>query len=101
MNDDVYRRVTHEVDLSELETSLRPVMKSYALEPDPKAEAEAERQRLMDSALADAVEVVGRHRTRLGRRVCSTSDGATVRRIFELLRAMPNESSADSDASFQ
>jgi hypothetical protein len=50
-----------------------------------KAEAEAQRQRDQDAALADAIEAVTRHRARLGRKTCSVHDGATIRKIFELL----------------
>jgi hypothetical protein len=65
-----------------------------------KAEAaEAERQRELDAALADAVEVVARQRQRLGRRTCSTHDGAAVRRVFELLRGMLPVS-GDADPGF-
>ena len=49
---------------------------------------EAQRQRDLDAALADAVEVVARQRQRLGRRTCTPHDGATVRKINELLRGM-------------
>jgi hypothetical protein len=67
-----------------------------------KAEAEAlvlQRQRDLDAALADAIEVVSRHRARLSRKVCSRHDGETVRRVFELLRGML-ETGADGDPSF-
>lgn len=47
-----------------------------------------QRQRDLDAALADAIEVVARQRQRLGRRSCTAHDGATTRRIFEALRAM-------------
>jgi hypothetical protein len=67
---------------------------------DGKAEVEAQRQRDLDAALADAIEVVARHRARLGRRVCSRKDGETVRRIFELLRGLL-DGGADADPSFQ
>jgi hypothetical protein len=53
-----------------------------------KAEAEAQRQRDLDAALADAIEAVSRHRARLGRKTCSAHDGATIRKIFELLRGL-------------
>jgi hypothetical protein len=53
-----------------------------------KAEAEAQRQRDQDAALADTIEVVSRHRARLGRKTCSVHDGATIRKIFELLRGL-------------
>ena len=53
-----------------------------------KAEAEAQRQRDVDAALADSIEMVARHRARLGRKTCSAHDGAAVRKIFELLRGL-------------
>jgi hypothetical protein len=75
-------------------------------EPPPperyKPNEDEERERLQDAALADAIEMVNRHRLRLGRRVCSRPDGSTTRRIFELLRAMVGpEGGADNDPSFQ
>jgi hypothetical protein len=72
-----------------------------ALELSRQREREEERQRDLDAALADAIEVVARHRLRVGRRVCSRKDGETIRRIHELLRAMTADSGADADASFQ
>ena len=62
---------------------------------------EEKRQRDLDAALADAVEVVARQRGRLGRRVCSVYDAKTVRQIHELLRAMGADSVSESDPSFQ
>lgn len=52
-----------------------------------------ERQRMLDAALADAIEAVARHRGRLGRRVCNKADGKAVRLIFETLRGMQSETS--------
>jgi hypothetical protein len=71
--------------------------------PEPfKPLEEEERQRLLDAALADAIEMTARHRNRLGRRVCSRPDATTTRKIFELLRAMAGpDGGADSDPSFQ
>jgi len=61
-----------------------------------------QRQRDLDAALADAIEVVARARTRNGRRVCSRHDGEKVRQVFELLRSvMGPDGGADSDPSFQ
>lgn len=69
-------------------------------EPSDRAKlAEMERQRDLDAALADAIEIVARHRARSGRKVCSRHDGETVRKVFELLRGML-ESGADNDPSF-
>jgi hypothetical protein len=63
---------------------------------------EEERERLLDAALADAIETVSRQRNRLGRRVCSRPDGTITRKIFELLRSMAGaDGGNDSDPSFQ
>jgi hypothetical protein len=63
---------------------------------------EEERERLLDAALADAIETVARHRNRLGRRVCSRPDGTVTRKIFELLRGMAGvDGGTDNDPSFQ
>jgi hypothetical protein len=63
---------------------------------------EEERQRLADAALGDVVEMVARHRMRLGRRVCSVSDAKVIRQAHELLRGMADASGGiDSDPSFQ
>jgi hypothetical protein len=53
-----------------------------------KADAEAQRQRDLDAALAEVVELVTRHRSRLGRKTCSHHDGGIIRRIFDHLRSM-------------
>lgn len=67
-----------------------------------KPNEEEERERLQDAAFADAIEMVNRHRLRLGRRVCSRPDATTTRKIFELLRAMAGaDGGADGDPSFQ
>lgn len=66
-----------------------------------KAEAETQRQRDLDAADADTIEIVNRHRTRLGRRVCSRHDAMIRRQIFELLRSMAGpDGGADQDPSF-
>lgn len=63
---------------------------------------EEERERLLDAALADAIETVARQRMRLGRRVCSRPDGTVTRKIFELLRGMAGaDGGTDNDPSFQ
>jgi sugar phosphate isomerase/epimerase len=63
---------------------------------------EEERQRLLDAALADAIEMVNRHRMRLGRRVCSRPDGTVTRLIYEHLRGMAGaDGGSDNDPSFQ
>jgi hypothetical protein len=63
---------------------------------------EEERQRLLDGALADAIETVARHRMRLGRRVCSRPDATITRQVYELLRGMADATGGnDNDPSFQ
>jgi acyl-CoA reductase-like NAD-dependent aldehyde dehydrogenase len=62
--------------------------------------AAEQRQRDLDAALADAVEIVRRQRDRLGRRVCSRPDGGVIRQIFKLLENMQAEVTADNDPSF-
>lgn len=63
---------------------------------------EEERQRLLDAALADAIETVSRHRMRLGRRVCSRPDATVTRQIYEMLRGMADATGGvDNDPSFQ
>jgi hypothetical protein len=63
---------------------------------------EDERQRLLDAALADAIETVSRHRMRLGRRVCSRPDATITRQVYELLRSMAGaDGGNDHDPSFQ
>jgi hypothetical protein len=73
--------------------------------PSPQAykpSDEEERQRLADAALGDVVEMVARHRQRLGRRVCSISDAKVIRMAHELLRGMADASGGvDGDPSFQ
>lgn len=64
------------------------------------AEEEVEYQRLLDAAMADAIEIVARQRTRLGRRVCSRPDGAVVRQMFDLLKNMSSEIGAENDPAF-
>jgi lysyl-tRNA synthetase class II len=53
------------------------------------------RQRNLDAALADAIEVVARQRARLGRRICSLHDGTTTRLIHDALRGMLAASAND------
>jgi len=53
-----------------------------------KAEAEAQRQRDLAAAMSDVVNTVALHRARLGRKTCSAHDGATILKIFELLRGL-------------
>ena len=68
---------------------------ALTLEPDPVPlrEDPEQRQRDLDAALADSIEVASRHRSRLGRRICTRSDGEIVRLIFEALRRMQSETS--------
>jgi hypothetical protein len=58
-----------------------------------------DRQRQDDAALADAVEAVSRQRARLGRRVCTRTDAAAVRLIFDTLRRMLSQADT-SDPGF-
>ena len=62
-------------------------------EPPAPREDHDQRQRDLDAALADSIEIAARHRIRLGRRVCTRSDGEIVRLIFEALRRMQSETS--------
>jgi hypothetical protein len=65
------------------------------------SQIEAERQSMLDAALGDVVEIVNRHRRRLGRRICSSSDAKIIRQVHELLRGMADASGGcDSDPSF-
>ena len=74
----------------------------HAPEPLVKAPAEEERQRMLDAALADAIEAVARHRMRLGRRVCSRPDATITRQVYELLRGMAGaDGGADNDPAWQ
>ena len=96
------REALERVDLDELEAEAETigrdaVQKALAA---PDLAAETQRQRDLDAALADAIEVVARHRARLGRRICSRHDGEQVRRIFELLRGLM-DAGGDADPSFQ
>jgi hypothetical protein len=76
-------------------------------EPTPPPERyrlneEEERQRVLDAAFADAIEMVNRHRMRLGRRVCSRPDGSVTRQVYELLRSMAGpDGGSDNDPSFR
>jgi hypothetical protein len=58
-----------------------------------REQAEVQRQRDLDAALADAIEIVARQRARLGRRVCNRLDGELVRTVFETLRRVQAETS--------
>jgi hypothetical protein len=89
----------------EIGQAIAVALEEHAPPPPPKRfdpTEEEERERLLDAALADAIETVARHRLRLGRRVCSRPDGTVTRKIFELLRSMADASGGvDSDPSFQ
>ena len=104
------REAIQRADLAELdeaaeELGRQAVAVALAEPPAPKRfepTEEEERERLLDAALADAIETVARHRMRLGRRVCSRPDGTATRKIFELLRGMADASGGvDNDPSFQ
>jgi hypothetical protein len=91
--DEAEERETHEA-MAEIANEVRRASMH-------NSEAAAQRQRNLDSALADAVEVVKRHRSRLGRNVCSTHDGAAIRQIWVLLGGMVGaDGTSDSDPSF-
>ena len=103
------REALHRVDISELdevadEIGREAAQSALARIAPPvdtsKAEAEAQRQRDLDAALADVVEIVNRHRARLGRRVCSSSDGRVIRELHTTLRSMAGVE-AGGDPSFQ
>jgi sugar phosphate isomerase/epimerase len=88
------------------ELGRQAVAVAIAIEPpEPPAaprEDPEQRQRQLDAALGDAIEIASRHRQRLGRRVCSSSDARVTRQIYELLRAMAGpDGGADNDPSFQ
>ena len=105
------REALRNVDLDELDEAAEEIGQqavAVALsEPPPPSERykpneEEERQRLLDAALADAIETVSRHRMRLGRRVCSRPDATVTRQIYEMLRGMAGtDGGADSDPCFQ
>jgi hypothetical protein len=108
------REALARADVAELdevagELGRQAIMNALAEVPEPPAppkryepNEEEERQRLLDAALADAIEMVNRHRSRLGRRVCSRPDGTVTRQVYELLRSMAGaDGGNDSDPSFQ
>ena len=105
------REALQRADLAELDEAAeelgRQAVAVALAEPPPQPKRfepteEEERERLLDAALADAIETVARHRMRLGRRVCSRPDGTATRKIFELLRGMADAAGGvDNDPSFQ
>lgn len=102
------REAMRKADYGDLEAIVVATVEEAIAEAPPvptqpaRIEPEEERERLLDAALGDAIEMVNRHRMRLGRRVCSRPDATTTRKIFELLRAMAGpDGGADSDPSFQ
>lgn len=101
------REALQRADIAELEAAAedigqQAVAVALAERPPAKVDLEEERQRLLDAALADAIETVARHRLRLGRRVCSRPDATITRQVYELLRAMAGpDGGADNDPSFQ
>ena len=96
--------VAEEVGRQAIMTALAEVA-AQAETPSPRRyepTEEEERQRLLDAALADAIETVSRHRMRLGRRVCSRPDATITRQVYELLRSMAGaDGGNDHDPSFQ
>jgi hypothetical protein len=111
---DVIALTAIEAELIQVETpgTWVPDMKSAPIEPGAthpapssaptgvSVEIEAQRQRDLDAALADAVEVVARHRQRLGRRICSRNDGRIIRAVFDQLRAMSGPDALFNDPGF-
>jgi hypothetical protein len=96
-----------EVEAEEVENGLRAIVAANQGQHQHEAQrqrqeaAEAAREQLLDDAMADVDEIVRRHRTRLGRKVCSRHDGATIRKIWGLLRSMHGaDVSADDDSAF-
>jgi hypothetical protein len=102
------REALQRADIEELdaveEIGRQAVAVAIAAEVEPPAaprEDPEQRQRMFDAALGDVVEIVNRHRLRLGRRVCSSSDAKIIRQVHELLRSMAGpDGGADQDASF-
>ena len=102
------REALQRADIAELEVAAEEIgqeavqMALAMVETPAKPDAEAERQRMLDAALGDVVEIVNRHRIRLGRRICSSSDAKVIRQVHELLRSMAGtDGGADQDPSFQ
>jgi hypothetical protein len=97
------RKALEEIEPAAVETVDKALRCDLERQIEQAEQIKLQRQRDLDAALADAVEIVARQRTRLGRRVCSRNDGRAIRSIFELLRAMmpDNGVEADSDRSFQ
>jgi hypothetical protein len=111
---DRLREALHRADIAELDHAAdelgRQAVAVALAEPERppqpperyKPTDEEERQRLLDGALADAIETVSRHRMRLGRRVCSRPDATITRQVYELLRGMAGpDGGVDNDPSFQ
>ena len=90
-----------EMEAEELGRAAVAVALVEAEPPAPREDPE-QRQRDLDAAHGDAIEVVRRGIVRNGRRVFSAHDGKTVRQIYELLRSvMGPDGGADNDPSFQ
>ena len=103
------REALRNVDLDELEEAAEEIgQQAVAIAlaaperpPAPRPDPEEDRQRTLDAAFGDVMEIVNRHRLRLGRRVCSSSDARVTRQVFELLRGMAGpDGGADNDPSF-
>jgi hypothetical protein len=85
--------LAEEIGAAAMQTALSvrpqaPSREDEAAREKQLADAAEQRQRDQDAALADAIETVSRHRARLGRKTCSAHDGATIRKVFELLRGL-------------
>jgi hypothetical protein len=100
---DVLEQAADEIGRNAIEAALaEPPPPVPAPQPMAHTLIEEERQRLLDAALADAIETVARHRMRLGRRVCSRPDATVTRLIYEALRGMVDATGGvDNDPSFQ
>ena len=59
-----------------------------ALEVNRAMQSEADRQAREDAAAADAMEIVMRVRSRVGRSKWSTTEGRVIRQIVEALRCL-------------
>jgi hypothetical protein len=104
MNDQL-RRAMDAADLAEIDTigsalGVAAVQTALAVREEPEhprddpvrvkqlQEAAEQRQRDVDAALSDTIDTVTKHRARVGRKTWTAQDGATIRKIFELLRGL-------------
>jgi hypothetical protein len=102
------REAMHRADIDEMDETEEIGQQAVAIAlslserpPAPRPDTEEERQRALDAAFGDVMEIVNRHRLRLGRRVCSMSDARVTRQMFELIRSMAGtDGGTDNDPSF-